>query len=157
MRGIRGNVVTIREAELKDLADCVKLAMTYLEPLCCPILESVVNDVASHIGNDDSFFYIAEADSKVVGIFYGHLDTHIFTAELFSTERLVYVLPQHRTFAIVSEFVKRMETWAKERGCMFTRIKTLGSENNIALTRLMKARFNYVVIGSMLEKQYVYE
>jgi GNAT superfamily N-acetyltransferase len=143
----------IRDAYPSDLAKCVQLALLYLETICEPQPNLVINDIAYHLDNPAAFFYLVEADAEEqialpVGIFYGFLDANVFTGQRFAKERLIFVLPEYRSSRLFADLVERAERWAVSKGCDRTRFK---STNN-GLTRLMTQTFKYTQVGTVVEK-----
>lgn len=145
--------MTVREATIDDLAVCVRLTRAYLETFCIPVLEMIVSDIAAHIGDETKFFYVVESDGGVVGVFYGYLDTNVFTGQRFARERLIFIVPAARSAKLFSILVNKMQAWARQKRCELIRFQATGSSNNEALARLMVDQFGYRQIGFVVEKE----
>lgn len=144
----------VRHAGVNDFATCVTLALSFLETVCVPRSNLVANDVAEHMNNPATFFFVAEVENKIVGIFYGSLDHNVFDGERYARERMIYIQPTFRSPTIFSQFLDAYDKWATEKGCVFSQFKARGSENNEALTRLMTGKYGYTNVGYVLEKRY---
>lgn len=152
----------IRQAISKEYQICAKLCMEYLETVCIPRLNLVISDLLEHIEQPNAFCFIAETsvtvDSQtpreIVAVFYGHLDHNVLTGDRFVTERLCYIKESFRKPVVLETLLTKMDEWAKEHGCVFARLKALGSSNNEALARLMVSHYGYSNAGIVLEKTY---
>lgn len=146
----------IRPANFEDFKACVRLAMVFLETVCIPKPELVINDLSNHFASDDAFVFVAfdETLEHVCGLFYGSAQTNVFTGEQFVAERFVYIEPNYRDSVVMSGFLQQLEKWSIEHGCKFARVQPRGSHNNEALATILERRHGFERVGLVLEKQY---
>lgn len=73
------------------------------------------------------------------------------SVDLYATDRLVYVVPQHRDKAFFKKMFTIFEQWWVTRGCSHARLATFGGSNNDGMETFLTSQ-NYKLSGSTFIK-----
>jgi len=152
---------TIKEATLDDLESIILLNQKLCEKEHCEFDKTIDSDYpASKAGrkyfserlkNDMSLKLVAENQGKIIGYFIGAL---IEPEDYRTIERLgegenMFIEPEYRNKGIGTEFMKRFETWCKEKGV--NRLRHVVSAKNIRAKRLYE-KLGFKEYDIVLEK-----
>lgn len=147
--------MSFRTARISDIHQILVVVLEYLETQCTPVKELVLEDIATHIVQDDKFFFVyCDDENQIRGVFYGGIDHNVFNGQRYAKERLMFVFPEFRSTNVFKGFLDNYDHWARAKGCDFSRFQATGSESNEALSRLMVGRFGYEQVGFVLQKKY---
>lgn len=139
--------VTIRQAQIPDLAVCVEMVLALQQETFWKHMQEKADPLAmtifilNRLFKDGNFcLYVAEQDGKIVGICGGEIVTHFLAPQApILTEWAWWVVPEARQGTVGARLWLTVCQWAKERGVKYssrTRVlskdrigKTLGTES----------------------------
>ncbi len=96
---------------------------------------------------------VAEKENTLVGMFAFHISEHFFSDDLFASDIVMYIKPEHRGGSIFPRFVAAFEILTDERG---VKEKLLGVSTGVDAERTLAvlARLGYLPVETGTMKGY---
>jgi GNAT superfamily N-acetyltransferase len=128
----------LREAVLDDVPEVTTLALQFFDESGAPYNPTnVVAIVADSIDNPNALVLMAKVKGEIAGIFLAFLDRNVFTDELFSQDRIIFVLPEYRAKPVAYALYKGYLAWARSKHCKEAMFSALWSKDNESLKNVL--------------------
>jgi len=79
--------------------------------------------------DDDSIVLVTERNGETIGMFLATIGTHFFGDDRYSSDGLLYVVPEHRGTKAAKNMVTYYVLWAKSKGVSDIRIGDTTNNN----------------------------
>lgn len=68
------------------------------------------------LSNPNGVVLLAENDSEIIGMMAGFASEHFFSQQLFATDFVLFIEPDHRGGSSAMRLIKEFEKWARDLG-----------------------------------------